>query len=140
MSTVPGHAGMLGSEPEPNGTLIVLFIPSKDKNGNDLGDQEMWADAAGHLLSTLFGGATEMPTAKGKWLNEETGQIITEDVVLIHCYVRGSHLNDEGRIRELARFLHRMGSQTNQGEVAVVIGDVFHRIRRFTLAEEGEEP
>jgi hypothetical protein len=133
VSTLPGHADLLGSEPEPNGTLFVLFIPSKDKDGNDLPDQGMWADAAGDLLSTLFGGATAMPPARGKWLNEETGEIITEEVILVHSYARGSHASDEARIKALARFLHRMGRETNQGEVAVVIGEVFHRIRRFTL-------
>jgi hypothetical protein len=133
VSTVPGHPDLFGSEPEPNGTLFVLFIPSKDKDGNDLRDQEMWADAAGDLLTRLFGGATAMPPAKGKWFNEESGEIITEEVVLVHSYARGSHVSDEERIRRLAEFLHRMGRETNQGEVAVVIGDVFHRIRRFTL-------
>jgi hypothetical protein len=30
--------------------------------------------------------------------------------------------------------LHRMGKETNQGEIAVVIGGIFHRIRKFDLA------
>ncbi len=134
MSTLPGHADLLGSEPEPNGTLFVLFIPSKDKHGNDLPDQELWASAAGDLLARLFGGATIMPPARGTWLNEETGVVITEEVVLVHSYARASHVNDGGRIRLLAGFLHRMGRETNQGEVAVVIGDGFHRIQKFSLA------
>jgi hypothetical protein len=37
----------------------------------------MWADAAGDLLAELFGGATIMPPARGKWFNEESKQIIT---------------------------------------------------------------
>jgi hypothetical protein len=124
---------VLGSEAEPNGILFVLFIPSKDKLGNDLSDQEIWADTAGNLLSELFGGATIMPPAKGKWFNEETSETITEQVVLIHSYARPSHASDEDKLRQLARFLHRMGQETNQGEVAIVIDNVFHRIRKFTL-------
>ncbi len=135
MSTLPGHAEVLGSEPEPNGTLFVLFVPSKDRDGNDLPDQQLWASAAGRLLSELFGGATQMPPARGMWLNEETGQIITEEIILVHCYARSSHVNDEARLRQLAEFLHRLGRETNQGEVVVVIGDVLHRIRRFTLGQ-----
>jgi hypothetical protein len=73
----PNPAVLLGSEPEPNGVLFVLFIPSKDKDGKDLNDQPMWADAAGDLLAELFGGATIMPPARGKWFNEESKQIIT---------------------------------------------------------------
>jgi hypothetical protein len=109
VSRVPTHQDLLGSEPEPNGTLFVLFIPSKDKDGADLPDQEMWASAAGRLMSELFGGATQMPPARGMWLNEETGQVIVEEVILIHCYARISHVNDEARIKALATFLHRMG-------------------------------
>jgi hypothetical protein len=137
VSSPSTHADLLGSDAEPNGILFVRFIPSKDKDGNDLPgneDQDVWASTAADLLSRLFGGATVMPPAQGKWLNEESGQIITEQVVLVHSYARASHATDEGRLRELARFLHRMGRQTNQGEVAVVIDNVFHRIRKFTLA------
>jgi hypothetical protein len=131
------HKGALGSEDELNGVLFVLFIPSKDKDGDNLPageDQELWASTAGDLLTRLFGGATIMPTAKGKWLNDETGAIITEEVVLIHSYAREGDVADESKIAQLAAFLHRMGKNTHQGEVAVVIGDVFHRIRKFNLA------
>ena len=31
-------------------------------------------------LTELFGGATEMPPAKGKWYNEESKKIIPESV------------------------------------------------------------
>jgi hypothetical protein len=92
----------------------------------------MWASAAGRLLAELFGGATKMPPAQGMWLNDKTNEIIVEEVILIHSYARNSHATDEARIRQLANFLHRMGRETNQGEVAVVIDNVFHRIRQFT--------
>lgn len=131
------HKATLGSEDEPNGVLFVLFIPSKDKDGDPLPrgqDQQLWADAAGDLLTSIFGGATIMPPAKGKWLNEETDTIITEEVVLVHSYARGGDAANEEKLVELAKFLHRMGKKTKQGEVAVVIGDVFHRIRKFNLA------
>jgi hypothetical protein len=127
----------LGSEDEPNGLLFVLFIPSKDKDNGPLPrrqDQQLWADAAGDLMTRIFGGATIMPPAKGKWLNEETNTIITEEVVIVHSYARGGDAVDEEKLLELAKFLHRMGKKTRQGEVAVVIGDVFHRIRKFKLA------
>lgn len=131
------HVATFRSEDEPNSLLFILFIPSKDKNGGPLPrgeDQQLWADAAGDLLARFFGGATIMPPAKGKWLNEETDAIITEDIVLVHSYARDSDAADEGKLRKLAEFLHRMGKTTKQGEVAVVIGEVFHRIRKFTLA------
>jgi len=129
------HAKILGSEVDLANILFILFIPSKDKNGKDLKDPELWTSAAGDKLTELFGGATEMPPARGKWFNEETKKIIPESVVLIHSYATEMKANDESRIRILAEFLHRMGRETNQGEVAVVIDGVFHRIRKFNLGE-----
>lgn len=131
------RSAILGSEDESNGVLFVLFIPSKDKDGDPLPsgqDQQLWAAAAGDMLTRIFGGATIMPPAKGKWLNEETNKIITEEVVLVHSYARSEDAADEKKLLKLARFLHRLGNETKQGEVAVVVGDVFHRIRKFTLA------
>jgi hypothetical protein len=87
--------------------LFVLFIPSKDKNGADIPvgeDQRIWADSAGDLLSSLFGGSTEMPAAKGKWHNEKTNKIITEEIILIHSYAKQVDSEDEQKIGELARF------------------------------------
>jgi len=136
------HRATLGSENEPNGALFVLFIPSNDKDGDPLPngqDQQLWATAAGDMLTRIFGGATMMPPAKGKWLNEETNKIISEEVVLVHSYARGKDAADDKKIATLATFLHRMGKETKQGEVAVVIGDVFHRIRKFNLAERGRK-
>lgn len=130
----PGE--ILEAEAEPNSILFVLFIPSKDKDGNDLPrgeNQELWANAAGDLLSDLFGGATEMPIAKGKWKND-SGKIITEPVILVHSYASLEHAKDEPKLLQLAEFLHRMGKELHQGEVGVLIGDVFHRIRKFSLA------
>ncbi len=125
------------SEEEPGSILFVVFIPSKTKDGDDLPqgeDQQQWAEAVGDLLAQVYGGATEVPVAKGKWLNDD-GKIITEEVILIHSYVRPSQMDDDGKLRQVARILHRMGKRTKQGEIGVVIDGVFHRIRRFPLAD-----
>src|SRR5690242_17016363 len=114
-SVAKSHSAILRSEDSTNDVLFVLFIPNKDKKGKELKDQELWADAAGELLTKLFGGATEMPPAKGKWYNEDDDEIITEGPILIHSYARAEHANDEERIQKLAEFLHRLGRETNQG-------------------------
>ena len=114
------HTEIFKSEDASN-TLIVLFIPGKDKNNNDLPDQELWATAAGRLMGTLFGGVTRMPTAFGGWLNPETNELITEPVILIHSYVRAADIASREKLDQLAHFLHRMGKETKQGEVAVLI-------------------
>jgi hypothetical protein len=133
---VPNFAKIFNAEQEPNGTLLVLFIPSKDKDGNDLQDQDVWASSAGELLSELYGGATNMPPAMGRWYNEETKRIITEPVILIHCYLRQGAVNDEEKFQKVAELLHRMGKKTKQGEVVFVLGDILYRIRKYTLANK----
>jgi hypothetical protein len=97
------QAKTLGSEVELGNVLFVLFIPSKDKDGKGLNDTELWTSAAGDKLTDLFGGATEMPPAKGKWFNEESKKIITESVVLIHSYASEAMANDENRIKCIGR-------------------------------------
>lgn len=126
------HAEIFNSEVASD-TLIVLFIPGKDKDDHELPDQELWATAAGKLMGMLFGGVTRMPTAFGGWLNPETNKLITEPVILIHSYVRAADMASREKLEQLALFLHRMGRETNQGEIAVLIGETFHRIRKFTL-------
>ncbi len=107
------HQEILGSEDEAGSILLIVFIPSKTHDGSELApgeDQQMWANAVGDLLAELFGGGTEMPMAKGKWRNDD-GVIITEDVLLIHCYAKQAHAEDERKIRQLAVLLHRMGKK-----------------------------
>jgi len=38
---------------------------------------------------------------------------------------------DEVALAELRGFLHRMGRETNQGEVGIVVGDEYHGISEF---------
>lgn len=45
-------------------TLLVLFIPSRDRNDGAI-DQGSWVDGALRTLGTLFGGATAFPQGKG---------------------------------------------------------------------------
>jgi hypothetical protein len=129
---------ILGARPNPASILFILFIPSKTADGKNLPgeeDQKEWADAAGDLLSKLFGGATEMPVGRGKWLNRKTKEIITEPIILVHSYATPTDVQDEKKMHQLAVFLHRMGKRTRQGEVAVVINGVFHPIESFPLAD-----
>lgn len=137
MPTTRSRQEIFGSEAEPNGCLIVLFIPSKTDKGEELPDgedQALWADAAGEVLCEQFGGCTEMPKAKGMWRND-AGEVIKESVVLIHCYARPSDVEDEGKMEELAKFLHRMGKRMRQGEVVFEIDNILYRIRKFTKAD-----
>ncbi|MDQ2733299.1 MAG: hypothetical protein M3Y56_16745 [Armatimonadota bacterium] len=96
-----------------------------------MGNQRRWVLEAIRLLSEINGGATAMPPVEGGWLNDE-GQIIWEQPVVVYSFIRPAQfLSNLSRIRE---FLHRMGRETNQGEVAFEFDGRFYRIRTFDPA------
>ena len=72
-----------------------------------------------------------MPPAKGMWYNPETKEIVKEDPILVHAYASEKDSEDESKVATIGSFCRRMGRETNQGEVALIIDGVFHRMRNF---------
>jgi hypothetical protein len=100
-------------------TLLVLFIPSKDRTNEPI-DQEYWVGEALRVLGTLFGGATAFPQGKGVWRDDgQGGKLLFDEPVVIQCYT--SEQAVEGQASELRAFLHRMGREARQGAVGLVI-------------------
>jgi len=127
----PGMAEALGAEPGVSVQCFTVYIPNKDRADHEFGTQRKWVLDLIRVLSEINGGATAIPV-EGGWLNDE-GFIILEDPVVVYSFLRDpdvfySHLP---RIRE---FLHRMGRETNQGEIAFEFDDKFFRIRKFDPA------
>ena len=52
---------------EKRTVLIVLFIPSVERDGTTPVEQERWVTAALEAFGTLFGGATAFPKGRGVW-------------------------------------------------------------------------
>jgi hypothetical protein len=51
--------------------LVVLFVPSVERDGMTAINQEYWVDEALETFGQLFGGATAFPRAKGVWRDDE---------------------------------------------------------------------
>ena len=112
--------------------LVVLFIPSVERDGLTPVDQEKWIDAALMLFGRVYGGATAYPKAAGVWRDDERdGVLIRDEPVLIHCYMAPESINDEGKQAQLGSFCRQMGRETRQGEVGLVIGDEYFAFRNF---------
>jgi hypothetical protein len=110
---------------------FAVYIPNKDFDGGEIGNQRRWVLEAIHLLSEINGGATAMPPVEGGWQNDE-GEVIWENPVVVYSFVRADEfVADLPRIRE---FLHRMGRETRQGEIAFEFFGRFYRIRKFDPA------
>ena len=112
--------------------LLVLFVPSADRDGHPVAEQASWVDDALATLGTLFGGATAYPRARGVWRDDERdGALVFDEPVVMHCYTTPDDVEDEDKLGELARFCRRMGRETKQGEVGLVIGDEYVAIRNL---------
>jgi hypothetical protein len=112
--------------------LLVLFIPSADRDGQALSGQNEWVNQALSALGTLFGGATAYPKAQGVWRDDDRGgALVFDEPVVMHCYTTPEDTEDDAKLGKLASFCRRMGRETNQGEVGLVIGDEYIAIRNL---------
>lgn len=113
-------------------TLVVLFIPSVERDGETLIDQDHWVNEAMTMFGAVYGGATAYPKAKGVWRDDERdGALVFDEPVVIHCYTTPRDAGSQTKLKKLAAFCRRMGRETNQGEVGLVIADHYYAIRDF---------
>ena len=112
--------------------LVVLFVPSVERDGVTAINQDDWVDAALDTFGQLFGGATAFPRAKGVWRDDEMGGVLVKDQpVVIHCYTTPIDIADPDRLGRLGSFCRKMGREAHQGEVGLVIGDEYLAFRDF---------
>jgi hypothetical protein len=128
------YAGRLGASKSAS-TLLVLFIPSVDRHGKAIA-QNKWAGEALEVLGSLFGGATAFPKGRGVWRDDARGGALVYDKpVVIQCYTQEQLI--ERMATPLREFLIRMGTETKQGAVGLVIDRDYLEIG-FPLDEEKE--
>ena len=115
--------------------LVVLFVPSVERDGVTAVDQPRWVNAALEMFGRVFGGATAYPKAQGIWRDDERGGApVKDEPVVVHCYTTPADIEDARNLAELGDFCRRMGRDARQGEVGLVVGDEYFAIRDF--AEE----
>jgi len=113
--------------------LVVLFIPSVERDGTTPIDQARWVNDALAMLGRVFGGATAYPKAKGVWRDDERNSaLVFDEPVVMHCYTTPGEISDQSNLTEVGAFCRRMGREARQGEIGLVIGDEYFAIRDFT--------
>ena len=113
--------------------LVVLFVPSVERDGSTPIDQQRWVDAALEMFGRVFGGATAYPKAKGIWRDDErSGALVKDEPVVVHCYTTPVDIQDARNLAELGEFCRTMGREAHQGEIGLVIGDEYFAIHDFT--------
>jgi hypothetical protein len=123
------------SVPQANrkAVLVVLFVPSVERDGATPIDQAYWVEAALDKFGQLFGGATAFPRARGVWRDDERGgALVKDEPVVIHCYTTPADVSDPARLGQLGSFCRRMGREARQGEIGLVIGDEYLAFRDFS--------
>jgi hypothetical protein len=112
--------------------LVVLFVPSVERDGSTSIDQQHWVDSALEMFGRVFGGATAYPKAKGIWRDDERGgALVRDEPVVVHCYTTPADIQDARNLAELGSFCRRMGREARQGEIGLVVGDEYFAIHDF---------
>jgi len=111
--------------------LVILFIPSHDRDEKELKTRDLWADAALDLFADLFGGATAFDTYAGIYRDNVRGKDLKDKPILVESYTEIERVRNLSVLNNLVSFMKRMGKETKQAAVAVVINNVFHEITDF---------
>lgn len=116
-------------EAQRKALLIVLFVPSVDRESEPV-DQDSWTRRSLEFLGKLFGGATAFPKAQGVWRDDEReGRLVWDEPVIVHGYAAVREMKQRANQVALGAFCREMGRSTNQGEVGLIIDNVYHAVR-----------
>jgi hypothetical protein len=107
--------------------LVVVFIPSVDRDEKPI-DQEAWVTAGLKMLGTLLTGGTAFPQGRGVWRDDSRDRLlIFDEPTLIQCYTTEALVDQH--LDAVRDFMLKMGSETNQGAVGIVIDGVYYEIK-----------
>ena len=110
--------------------VVTLFVPSQTRDGDPI-DHDFWRVKALEVMAGLFGGATAVE-CQGAWRDDEKGGAIkAERISTVQTYMAKTSWN-KTTAAELAKFLHCMGREANQGEIGLVVDGVYFPIRKFS--------
>lgn len=125
-----GAARELGAN-QPQGTVhLMIFVPTADRSGRKIAGPS-WTRPALSVLGKLFRGATAYPKGKGVWRDDaQGGKLVFDDTTIVFSYVAPAALT-RAALRDLRAFLHRLGRETNQGEVGLVLDGKYLGIGSF---------
>jgi hypothetical protein len=113
-------------------TLVVLFIPSVERDGKTAVDQDRWVHEAMKMFGDVYGGATAYPRARGVWRDDARGGVLVfDEPVVIHSYASPKDAGSQAKLKKLAAFCRRMGREAKQGEIGLVISDSYYAIRDY---------
>jgi len=107
--------------------LVILVVPSRDRKDEPIPDQHMWAEAGLDVLANLYRGATAFKAYAGIF-RTDAGKILHDEPILLEAYADRRDVESGDKLNSLLRFTVRMGKETDQDTVAIVVNDFMHFI------------
>jgi hypothetical protein len=105
---------------------LTMYIPNKDRCGDDVANIDEWIRRAWQLIGRLFGGCTVIPNATGIWYAEDDDAFIEERTAIITAHVDRSDV--VSHLDTLRAFLVELLTGTNQEAVAIELDGELHLI------------
>jgi hypothetical protein len=102
--------------------LVILAIPSHDRENKPLHDQDQWADGALELFSDLYEGATAFKTFKGIY-RSDSGKDLWDNPILIESFAERTHVENPHKLRTLLDFVRRMKAKMRQESILLVVNE-----------------
>jgi hypothetical protein len=75
--------GALGAEAAASHQILRLYIPDRDRDGVEIGNQRRWVLEGAELLGRMGGGATIEPPVEGGWLDPAVETFVWERPVVV---------------------------------------------------------
>src|SRR5438045_456627 len=96
-------ATSFGAEADTSAQAFSIYVPNKDRDGREIGNQRQWVLEALGILARIGGGATAMPPVEGVWMNAQ-GEFVWENPVIVYSYIKPEQFI--AHWPELRAFLH----------------------------------
>jgi hypothetical protein len=110
--------------------LVVVFVPSVDRFGQSV-DQDYWVDQVLQTLARQFRGSTGYPRGRGYWRDDsQGGALLPEHPVVAFAYAAENDLTLPA-LTALYETVSRMGRETRQGEIGVVVDGKYYGITDY---------
>ena len=126
--------GAMGGDPRD--FVVYVFVPSLSRKGDPI-DHEKWRSETLCTMAELFQGATAVE-GYGAWRDDlESGSIKQERVSIVASFMAEADWNND-TVPRLGRFLRRMGRETQQGEIGLIVKGQYFPIRDFDDEENSQ--
>jgi hypothetical protein len=105
--------------------VVILFVPSHDRNQKELTDRDIWANQALELFGKLFTGATAFQNLSGIYQPKRDLRPLYDQPIMIQTLTATENVENEENLLELAEFCRNMGRKTNQAGIGLVVNNFF---------------